>query len=225
MPFGDAAAGKGFVYLPACYASQPNRSFPVLYLLHGASTDASQWPDIGVVTAADAAIDAGRIGPMIIVMPDGGPGIPDSFVNGLVDQLVPWTDQSYRTIAARWGRAVGGISRGGRIAILAVAIRPDLFTAAGGHSPVMSPADATSTLVDHLAEVTVTLDVGSRDPLRGDVEAFAAAALPQVGVSATPGGHDRTYWRAHVPGYLTFYGSHLQAVEPSAGDGQPVGQG
>jgi S-formylglutathione hydrolase FrmB len=212
LPFEDTGTGTGFVYLPACYDAQPTRSFPVLYLLHGASADPSQWPDVGVVAAADSAIGSGTIGPMIIVMPDGGPGIADDFVDGLIDRLVPWTDRSYRTVAARAGRAVGGISRGGRIAVLAAAEHPDVFAAAGGHSPVLTPGDATNTVIAGLAQLGsgIALDVGAGDPLRSNVSAFAALALPGVTVSISPGGHDRGYWGAHVLDYLAFYGSHLR---------------
>ena len=212
-PFASSTGGKAFVYLPACYDAEPERRFPVLYLLHGADADASQWPDIGVTAAADTAIGSGAIGPLIIVMPDGGAAMPDSLIDGLVDRLVPWTDHEYRTVAEARARAVGGISRGGRIALLAAARHPDLLTVAGGHSPALGPDDATTAVRDGLAMLggAVTIDVGEADLLRDGVVAFAELALPLAQVTVRPGGHDRRYWGDHVSEYLTFYGTQLDA--------------
>lgn len=134
-PFGATASEPAVVYLPACYEADPARRFPVLYLLHGAGNTEQQWPDVGIAAAADAVIGSGDIGPMIIVLPNGGPGLPHTLVEQVSDQLNPWADTTYRTIAQRSGRAIGGISRGGAIALLAAAAHPELFQAVGGHSP------------------------------------------------------------------------------------------
>ena len=140
-PFGAPGARLASVYLPACYAREPQRRFPVVFLLHGAGADASQWPAIGLATTADDLITSGAIPPMIVVMPDGGATMPDGLAADLVDRLVPWADQTYRTLADSADRAVGGISRGGRVALLAVAMHPGVFSGVGGHSPAVGPSD------------------------------------------------------------------------------------
>jgi enterochelin esterase-like enzyme len=205
------------VYLPACYGQRPNDRFPVLYLLHGAGADETQWTDIGTVTVADSLIDSGAIGPMIIVMPDGGPAVSDHLVDGLTANLVPWTDRTYRTIPDRGSRAVGGISRGGRIALLSAGLHGDQFGSVGGHSPAVDARDAAPDVLAGLTDpsIAVEIDVGEDDPLRGGAEAFAGAiagagGATQVVVSA--GGHTRAYWRQHVSDYLQFYGQHVVAV-------------
>ncbi len=41
------------VYLPPCARELPDRRYPAVYLLHGAATDETQWPAIGLVSTAD----------------------------------------------------------------------------------------------------------------------------------------------------------------------------
>lgn len=216
-PFQATSTEPVLVYLPACYAQRPNDRFPVLYLLHGAGADETQWTEIGAATAADSLIESGAIGPMIIVMPDGGPAVDDHLVDGLSANLVPWADRTYRTIPERGSRAVGGISRGGRIALLSAGLHGDQFGAVGGHSPAVSARDATPDVLAGLTDpsIAVEIDVGEDDPLRGGAEAFAGAiagagGATQVVISA--GGHTRAYWRQHVSEYLQFYGQHLAAA-------------
>ena len=222
-PFSSAGGEPARVYLPACYDARPDARFPVLYLLHGASADETQWIDVGAASAADSLIGSGTIGPMIIVMPDGGPSMSDHLVDGLVTNLVAWTDRTYRTIPQRSARAVGGISRGGRIALLAAGTHPERFAAVGGHSPAVNASDATNDIVGGLLDPSMAMevDVGADDPLRGGVESFSTAlAAPgsATEVLTDTGGHDRRYWRQHVSRYLTFYGAHLASPSTPRGD-------
>src|SRR6478736_7005132 len=76
-PFGPRGHQQAEVYLPACYAADRSRRYPAVYLLHGGSADQTQWRDVGITTAADGLIAAGDLPPLVIVMPDGGPAIPD----------------------------------------------------------------------------------------------------------------------------------------------------
>ncbi|RLE00314.1 MAG: esterase family protein, partial [Bacteroidetes bacterium] len=65
---------KYAIYLPPDYESS-ERSYPVLYLLHGAGDDQTGWVQFGeVLHIADKAILEGSATPMIIVMPDGNSG-------------------------------------------------------------------------------------------------------------------------------------------------------
>ena len=62
---------KYAIYLPPDYETS-ERSYPVLYLLHGAGDDQTGWVQFGeVLHIADRAILEGSATPMIIVMPDG----------------------------------------------------------------------------------------------------------------------------------------------------------
>ena len=183
-----------------------------MFLLHGAGADASQWPAIGLATTADDLITSGAIPPMIVVMPDGGATMPDELAADLVDRLVPWADQTYRTLADSADRAVGGISRGGRVALLAVAMHPGFFSGVGGHSPAVGPSDDAIAARLSGQSGPIRLDVGAKDALRPGVEHFASS-VKTAGGSAdlveAPGGHNRTYWQSHTSEYLRFYASLL----------------
>lgn len=79
-------------------------------------------------------------------MPDGGKGgfYTDWCINGaggqpkwetyLVDQLLPWIDDHYPTMASRSERAVAGLSMGGFGALSYAARHPDLFASASSFS-------------------------------------------------------------------------------------------
>src|SRR5690554_1149895 len=65
---------KYAIYLPPDYELS-ERSYPVLYLLHGSGDDQSGWIQFGeVMHIADKAIREGVSTPMIIVMPDANTG-------------------------------------------------------------------------------------------------------------------------------------------------------
>lgn len=100
------------VHLPVCYQRSSAR-YPAIYLLHGAGADETQWLDVGAATASDELTRTGVTKPAILVIPDID-GLPaaaaDRFV---IESLLPWVDQHYRTMADARHRSIGGISRGG----------------------------------------------------------------------------------------------------------------
>lgn len=118
--------------------------YPVLYLFHGTSGRASDWIVAGDAEAATAGL------PLIVVMPDigfdgdGGGWFADWWNGGArgqpmwetfhVRQLIPWVDANLRTVAARDGRALAGLSQGGFGSLSYAARHPDLFTSAAAFS-------------------------------------------------------------------------------------------
>jgi diacylglycerol O-acyltransferase / trehalose O-mycolyltransferase len=128
------------VLLPAGYGSDPRRRYPVLYLLHGADSDYRSWTRYGDAQAITARA------PLIVVMPDGGTDgwytdwyqddrpVQPRWETYHVGELVPWVDATYRTIAARRGRAIAGLSMGGYGALSYAARHPDTFAAAASFS-------------------------------------------------------------------------------------------
>ncbi len=65
---------KYAIYLPPDYETS-QRSYPVLYLLHGGGDDQTGWVQFGEVQhITDEAINQGKATPMIIVMPDANTG-------------------------------------------------------------------------------------------------------------------------------------------------------
>ncbi|TLU51785.1 MAG: esterase [Chlorobium sp.] len=146
-PLGDPTERRVPVYLPPSYDGL--RRFPVLYLLAGfASTGQSflnySFGRQSVPEMAESLIAAGQMRETIIVMPDcmtryGGSQYVDSPATGnyetyLVDEIVPWIDQTLLTLAERKHRAVAGKSSGGFGALRLAMKHPDMFAAAACHS-------------------------------------------------------------------------------------------
>ena len=127
------------VYLPACY-DVSDRSYPVLYLLHGSGDDHTGWVQFGQVhNIADRVIAEGLAGPMIIVMPDANTGVRGYFntINGnfnyedfFFDELIPHIEKTYRVRSERRYRAISGLSMGGGGTIFYALHRPNMFAAA-----------------------------------------------------------------------------------------------
>jgi enterochelin esterase-like enzyme len=118
------------VYLPAGYAREPHRRYPVLYLLHGVPGRPGAFLDtvrMGVVE--DELVALHRAQPLILVMPFGSTGsfTDEEWANGVrphqawatfVDRdLVRAIDDRYRTVRSGAGRALAGLSEGGYGAI------------------------------------------------------------------------------------------------------------
>lgn len=127
------------IYLPPGY-EETDRSYPVLYLLHGSGDDHTGWVQFGQTQyIADKAIAEGKAGPMIIVMPDANTGRRGYFndIKGdfnyedfFFQELIPHIEKTYRVRSERRYRAVAGLSMGGGGTIFYALHRPDMFAAA-----------------------------------------------------------------------------------------------
>jgi enterochelin esterase-like enzyme len=187
----------------------------VVYLLHGAGTDESQWEAIGIQAALDAVVATQRR-PFTVVLPD----LPYSFDPALdapafFNEVVPAVERCLGGPRSATHRAVGGISRGGSLALEVVAQNGDAFAAVGGHSPALTDLDPTA-LAQRLGRtrVRVWLDVGTADSLRDATQRFATAltdagTAPELLVAS--GGHDRAYWGAHLQDYLEWYAAAISS--------------
>jgi enterochelin esterase-like enzyme len=186
----------------------------VLYLLHGAGTDESQWEAIGVEGTLDDLVSTGRRRPFVVVLPDL-PSDTDPALDGaaLLNDIIPAVEKCSGGTRPPTHRAVGGISRGGVLALEVAADHPDQFAAVGGHSPAV-PSNEIASLARRLASshVQVWLDVGSDDTLRSATNQLADAltnhGAPPTFAVAT-GGHNRTYWAGRLPDYLQWYASAI----------------
>lgn len=152
--FPSPALGRespALIYLPAGYA-EGARPLPVVYLLHGRGDDLRSW--LAVRGVLDELIASGRIPPVIAVLPDAPSSrragfYVDSQFAGTVDlpageavetalarDLPAFVDRTYRTVAGREGRIVGGYSMGGFGAVRFAFAHADQF----GSAIVLSPA-------------------------------------------------------------------------------------
>lgn len=151
------------VYLPPGYETS-QRSYPVLYLLHGAGDDHSGWVQFGEVAhIADKAIREGTATPMVIVMPDaqtGRRGYSNTidgawrYEDHFFEEFIPHVESTFRIRAAKEFRAVSGLSMGGGGSFLYAMHRPDMFSAAAPLSAWVGPmteADMRRGMGDEIA--------------------------------------------------------------------------
>ena len=130
---------KYSIYLPPGY-DDTDRSYPVLYLLHGSGDDHTGWIQFGQVQhIADKTIAEGKAAPMIIVMPDADTGVRGYFnaISGnfnyedfFFKELIPHVEKTYRVRSERRYRAISGLSMGGGGTIFYALHQPDMFAAA-----------------------------------------------------------------------------------------------
>lgn len=121
------------IYLPPGYEANVAKRYPVIYNLHGAG--GNELHSFVAVQALHDGIVSGRWQPAIVVLPNGGSHTyyKDS-ADGkypaetlIVRELIPYIDATYRTIAARGGRAIEGFSMGGRGSTRLAMKYPELF--------------------------------------------------------------------------------------------------
>jgi len=133
---------RAFVYTPPGYEKDTKTKYPVLYLQHGWGEDETAWSNQGHANLImDNLIAEGKIKPFIIVMTYGmtnviRPGAPGGlrsfdikpFQTVLLDELIPYVDASFRTIADLKHRAMGGLSMGGFETHTITLANPDVFS-------------------------------------------------------------------------------------------------
>jgi len=123
------------VYLPPDY-DLSERSYPVLYLLHGYSDDETGWIQFGEANyIADRGIANGDFPPCIIVMPDGGVTWyinsydgSDPWEDMFIEEFIPFIEKQFRIRTKKEFRAVAGLSMGGNGALLLSMRHPQLFS-------------------------------------------------------------------------------------------------
>lgn len=145
VTFDSPAVGRKMAYkvaLPAGYETSGDTRYPVLYLLHGFSSNYLAWTSLGAPKAAEG-LD------LIVVMPDAGnswyanwaessEGQKNAWEDAMIKDLIGHVDATYRTIAAREGRAINGLSMGGYGALMLGLKHPDLFCSIGSHSGALA---------------------------------------------------------------------------------------
>ena len=126
------------VYTPPMYEKNNKEAFPVLYLQHAWGEDETAWSKQGRVNhIIDNLLAEGKCKPFIIVMTYGmtnefkfgsiGKFTAKEFEEVLCDELIPFIDKNFRTIAKREARAMAGPSMGGMEVKLITLRRPELF--------------------------------------------------------------------------------------------------
>ena len=186
-PLGDSAVRPLQVYVPPQLLSDPARRAPAIYVLQGFTGRLDLWAnrqpfEVTLVERLDAMFAAAESPPAVIVFVDawtryGGSQFVNSTSTGryqdyLCDEIVPFVDERYPTLADRAHRGLTGKSSGGYGAMVVSMLRPDVFGALASHA-----GDALfESSVSHSFPTVVRL---LRDHFDGSYDAFLQA-LPEI---------------------------------------------
>ena len=195
---------RAFVYLPPQYDGK--KKFPVLYLQHGWGEDETAWHRQGHANLImDNMIAAGECKPFIIVMTYGMTnevkfgGLASfnfkDFETVLVDELVPYIDANFKTIAKKDSRAMAGLSMGGMETRNITLARPEVF----GYYGLLSGGTYSPEDIKDPSQVKgIFISCGSKegpDRIMQAAEALKAAGFNAKGYVSPGTGHEFLTWR------------------------------
>lgn len=214
-----------YVYTPPGYDPRAKKTYPVLYLLHGFSDDASGWTAVGRANVIlDNLIAQGKARAMVIVMPLGygapeivAPGprgfAPelrkknyDLFMQALFTEVIPQVEAAYRVSKDRNSRAIAGLSMGGAESLLTGLNHLDKFAWVGAFSSGGLTEDFSAQFPGLDAKANQKLRVlwiscGTDDGLiaaNRKVRAWLdSEGVKNTGIE-TPGGHVWMVWRRNL---------------------------
>ena len=190
---GDSPDRLVSVYLPPSYAAQPQRRYPVLYLLHGFTDSDANWFGfsgahfVNVPGATDRANAAGAR-ELIIVMPNAftkfaGSMYSSSAATGdweafVAKDLVTYVDSHYRTLAKRTSRGLAGHSMGGYGTIRIGMKYPEVFSSLYSLSPCCMAANLAPSAEQFAGaqKVKTDADIAALAPADFGTKAMLASA-------------------------------------------------
>jgi enterochelin esterase-like enzyme len=224
-----AGEGRDFVvYTPPGYDPAGREEYPVLYLLHGMTDDASAWTTAGrAQVILDNLIAQGKARRMLVVNPLGYafPNVAENlfglfrdpatqregltkFSATVLDEILPRVEASYRAAKDRDSRAVAGLSMGGAQALHLGLNHPDRFAWVGSFSGafVMYGGDNTGAFPALGAEALsktrlIWLACGTEDFLiapHRQFEGWLKSKDIRFTSTETPGGHTWMVWRRYL---------------------------
>jgi enterochelin esterase-like enzyme len=221
-----------YAYTPPGYDPAGAKLYPVLYLLHGFSDDASAWTVVGRANVIlDNLIARGKVKPMLIVMPlgYGAPEIVsrqrsapfrdaalrqrnmDRFRDALFTEVIPQVEKTYRVSKDRTARAIAGLSMGGAESLYTGLNAIDRFAWVGAFSSGGMGEDFNATFPQLDAKAGEKLKLlwiacGTDDhllePNRKLREWLKAKGIHPTEVE-TPGAHWWLVWRRNLSEFTT----------------------
>lgn len=219
------AKRRAHVYTPPGY-QRSGKSYPVLYLVHGAGDSDDSWTGTGHAHyILDNLIAAGKARPMIIVMPFGHtPDRPGGnilantdFGDDLIKDLIPYVEKNFRVIDKPGSRAMAGLSMGGAHTLRYGLTHPEMFRYLGVFSMGLGMGNNQNDIADYVKANSEALAKASRDLklfyyamgkddfLYGTV-APTRAMLDQQGIkhvyNESAGGHTWINWRRYLEDFV-----------------------
>ncbi len=225
------------VYLPPSYYTDPGKTYPAVYLLHGQNSSSASFLNVDHIgDFMDALIADGSVEEMIVLMPNSGKNafyrdsegdINDNtgpWRSHLTQEFIPMADAAYRTVPAADQRGISGISMGGYGAMTIGATEPELFSSVGVHMGWL-PEDALEALrsltPEQLAAYDFYLDVGQQDTTVGtegtlNVHAYLESAGKPHGFSLREGGHNSGFYMAGMADSMKMHSDHFRGIHTGA---------
>jgi S-formylglutathione hydrolase len=175
---GDTPDRDVSIYLPPSYASESNRRYPVIYLLHGYTDSDDLWfgskPHfINVPAVTDKALASGGAREMIIVMPNAYTAYQGSMYSSspttgdwetfVARELVAYVDSHYRTIPEATSRGLAGHSMGGYGTVRIGMKNPDVFSSLYILSPCCMSANVNPKPSPKAAAIHSPADLAQAD--------------------------------------------------------------
>lgn len=218
-----------FVYTPPGYDAKARKPYPVLYLLHGFSDDASGWTAVGRANVIlDNLIAQGKAKPMLIVMPLGygapeivsrtgaafrTPGLNeknrDKFRDALLQEVQPRVEKEYNASKDRAMRAIAGLSMGGAESLFTGLNALDRFAWVGAFSAGGGGTDYAATYPaldakanDKLRLLWVACGTEDRliEPNRKFLDWLSSKSIHFTRIE-TPGAHTWLVWRRNLAAF------------------------
>ncbi len=197
---------RAFVYTPPGYEQNQSERYPVLYLQHGWGEDETAWTNQGHANLIlDNLIAEGKSKAFIIVMTYGMTneikfgGLRNfditPFQTVMVDELIPYVDKNFRTLADASHRAMGGLSMGGMETKQITLNMPDVFS----YYALLSGGTYAPEDIEDKSDVDlIFISCGSKEnPERVNeaTEALKKAGLNAVSYISEGTAHEFQTWR------------------------------
>jgi S-formylglutathione hydrolase FrmB len=219
------------IYLPPSYYTEPFRSYPVVYLLHGINSTGDSFVNVDKIESRmNEWIESGLITEMIVVMPNAGKqsGYTDTDApKGPSDSAGPWAsfiykdivgevDRNYRTLPQPEFRGISGISMGGGGVFKVGVAHPEVFTSYASHMGAVPKPETITLTTDSskLAKLDFYLDHGIQDHMTSHKATAAMAEyLESVGTNVTwelrDGGHNSAFYMTGMPKSMKMHSDHF----------------
>jgi S-formylglutathione hydrolase len=238
------------VMLPTSYASSPGRQYSVIYFLDGYNTGGRDgirifydWYQASLMSLCD------QYDVIMVAVGCANKWYFDSPVDPtvkwqtfLTNELLPYVDTHYRSVATRQGRAITGLSMGGHGALYTAFRNSDKFIAAGSTSgavdfrpwpggweiaAVLGPKATNQSVWDAnvvvnnlsalpTAGMGICFDCGTSDGFFLDVNRALDQKMTAQSIPHTyvesAGGHTMDYWQGTFPKHVVFFSKYLTAL-------------
>lgn len=212
------------VLLPKSYTKEPDRKYPVVYMLHGGGENDWEWANIPCQMISEAVTKVTNDGSaceVILVFPNAtevksGYNNRDDwkYEDYFFQELMPYVESHYRVIADKGHRAVGGLSMGAGGTFTFAVKYPEYFSSAyaiSGHCTVDVETLAPEQL-ERVKTVNFVIDCGDDDIAFNNAvksyQTFKKLGIP-VQFRSMDGGHATYYWYDGIQNALKYFTRHF----------------